>query len=103
MNTSDMHENGARRRRGRSVFANRRGAMALIAVLVLFCAAPAIQAAYRNWTGSGPLATGMGDRVVTALAAGGKAVYAGTASGTVFRSDLISGAGVPAVNLLLLE
>jgi hypothetical protein len=45
-----------------------------------------VNAAPNTWSGTGPFATGLGDRVVTALAvsADGTTVYSGTASGTVF-------------------
>jgi hypothetical protein len=43
-------------------------------------------AAVNQWSGTGPFATGLGNRVITALAvsADGKTVYSGTGSGTVF-------------------
>jgi hypothetical protein len=48
------------------------------------------QAAFTQWSGSGPFATGDGNRVITALAVSpdGRALFAGSLSGTVFTEDL---------------
>jgi hypothetical protein len=75
------------------------------AALASLCAAAALHAAYRGWTGSGPLATGGGNRVVTALVVSPGAsnvLYAGTASGTVFRNNPAP-APSPGIPLLLLQ
>jgi hypothetical protein len=60
-----------------------------LVVLLSFAAAPALAGGVlppNQWNGSGPFATGLGDRVITALAVSpsGLVVYAGTGSGTVF-------------------
>lgn len=59
----------------------------LICLAALLLLPAAASAATDTWEGSGPFATGQGDRVVGALAVSpdGGAVYAGTGSGTVFR------------------
>jgi WD40 repeat protein len=48
------------------------------------------QAAFTQWSGSGPFATGDGNRVITALAVSpdGRALFAGSLSGTVLTEDL---------------
>ncbi|MBU0484089.1 MAG: hypothetical protein KKB30_06200 [Proteobacteria bacterium] len=45
-----------------------------------------------QWTGSGPFATGLGNRLITALtvSADGKMVYAGTGSATVFTFEIVA-------------
>lgn len=57
--------------------------------LILFAgfATLPVHAATDTWEGSGPFATGAGNRVIHALAAGpdGLTIFAGTGSGTVFR------------------
>ena len=78
------------------------------AALASLCAAAAPHAAYSGWTGSGPLATGGGNRVVTALVVAPGAsnvLYAGTASGTVFRNSPSSPASIspPGIPFLLLQ
>jgi len=47
-------------------------------------------AAFSQWSGSGPFATGDGNRVITALAVApdGRMLFAGSLSGTVFSDDL---------------
>lgn len=63
--------------------------VACAAVAALLSAAGVLYAAYGEWVGTGPLATGQGNRVVTALAvsaADPNVLYAGTGSATVFRS-----------------
>jgi|GEM_PF-4921657 len=76
------------------------------AVAALLWAAPALYAAYSEWTGTGPLATGQGNRVITALAvspADPNVIYAGTGSATVFLSvKPADPASVPTGALLLL-
>jgi len=65
----------------------KRNFVSLFAALLLlssfFCTTA--QAAPNQWNGSGPFATGLGNRVINALAVSpdGKTVYAGTGSGTV--------------------
>lgn len=53
-------------------------------ILVSVMAHPA-KAAYNQWSGSGPYETGLGNRVIKAIAVSqsGNSVYAGTGSGTV--------------------
>lgn len=76
------------------------------AALALLWAAPALHAAYSAWTGTGPLATGQGNRVITVLAvspADPNVIFAGTGSATVFRSDQPAAqASAPTGALLLL-
>ncbi|EKO37464.1 MAG: hypothetical protein B193_3863 [Solidesulfovibrio magneticus str. Maddingley MBC34] len=63
--------------------------VACAAVAALVSAAGVLHAAYGDWVGTGPLATGQGNRVITALAmspADPNVIYAGTGSATVFRS-----------------
>lgn len=59
---------------------------ALYLLLAICSPSLADPAPLNQWNGSGPFATGLGNRVVTALAVSqdGKTVYAGTGSGTVF-------------------
>jgi hypothetical protein len=66
--------------------------IAAVALLVLATAlTPIVLAAPapNTWVGSGPFATGLGDRVVSALAvsADGQTVYSGTVSGTLYDYD----------------
>lgn len=65
---------------------NRLRCLIIILSFALLTPLTGFAAAYQ-WNGSGPFATGQGDRVITALAAtdDGSAVFAGTGSGTVFR------------------
>ena len=76
------------------------------AVAALVSAAGVLHAAYSEWVGTGPLATGQGNRVITALAvspADPNVIYAGTGSATVFRSDQPAAqASAPTGALLLL-
>jgi hypothetical protein len=64
---------------------NRLYCMILTGLLFLLAPISAI-ADVNQWSGSGPFATGLGNRVITALAisSDGKTVYSGTGSGTVF-------------------
>ncbi|MEF3696014.1 hypothetical protein [Desulfolutivibrio sp.] len=98
---------------GRRRLRSRRGIFLWVvcaAVAALVSAADVLHAAYGDWEGTGPLATGQGNRVITALAvspADPNVIYAGTGSATVFRSvkpaDPPSGpASVPTGALLLL-
>ncbi|HET6419778.1 MAG TPA: Ig-like domain repeat protein [Geobacteraceae bacterium] len=64
----------------------------MLFVMLVGLITPGIVSAGTNtWTGTGPFATGLGDRVITALALSpdGKTVYSGTASGTVFSYAVI--------------
>lgn len=76
------------------------------AVASLVSAAGVLHAAYGDWEGTGPLATGQGNRVITALAvspADPNVIYAGTGSATVFRSvKPAAPASAPTGALLLL-
>jgi len=68
------------------------GKTTLMAMILLLVSTPTCFAAPplpNTWTGSGPFATGAGDRVATALAVSpdGQTVYSGTASGTLFSYD----------------
>lgn len=58
----------------------------IFCIVLGFCGVSA-HAANDTWEGTGPFATGAGNRVINALAVGpdGLTVYAGTGSGTVFR------------------
>lgn len=59
----------------------------------LFLMVPmSVTAAPNQWTGTGPFATGLGNRVISALAVSpdGKTVYSGTGSGTVFSYTVTS-------------
>jgi trimeric autotransporter adhesin len=57
----------------------------VILTLCFFIHPPSGHAGVNEWTGSGPFATGLGNRVINALAisSDGATVYAGTGSGTV--------------------
>jgi hypothetical protein len=59
--------------------------MTLTGLILLLVPMSAI-AGVNQWSGTGPFATGLGNRVITSLAvsADGRTVYAGTGSGTVF-------------------
>jgi hypothetical protein len=59
---------------------------ALLLILVVGSQALAAGPQPQQWSGSGPFATGLGNRVITALAVSpdGRTVYAGTGSSTVF-------------------
>lgn len=61
----------------------------LMACLLALSAGSAL-AAFNQWSGSGPFATGDGDRVITTVAVSpdGRALFAGSLSGTVFSEDL---------------
>lgn len=71
-----------------------------LAICALLLAGSAL-AATDTWEGSGPFATGTGNKVINALAAAGdnETVYSGTGSGTVFRyviSPFVVSVAVPA-------
>ena len=79
---------------------NFRSLLALLALLAGLLGAGALWAAPSQWnTSGGPMATGLGNRAISAMtvSADGKTIYAGTGSGTVFSYDLppvLSGVGV---------
>jgi len=75
------------------------GGIRFIFVLVLFLLSTSMTtlAANNTWTGSGPFATGIGNKVITAVIVdptNPNIIYAGTGSGTVFQYRLVTKPGV---------
>lgn len=60
--------------------------MTLLVLLGICCGTAAAVPEFNQWSGSGPFATGLGNRVITALAVSpdNMTVYSGTGSGTLF-------------------